>query len=178
MSANDVDMRAVFTRYKQQEGLLPAGLSLRVVLAEPIVAKNARVGDLINARLESPVRFSPELTIPPGALLKGRIRQFARLDDPPNTYLVGLAFSELEWGERSCRFFAGLVGMDPLPGIQSEIFRSNDIYRDLPMGTMRITTGDTLFGYAVPGAAAFFLSDVPGLPKGFRMTWRTTKMSR
>jgi hypothetical protein len=35
-------------------------------------------------------------------------------DDPLNTYLVGLALSELDAIERSCRFFAELFGMEPL----------------------------------------------------------------
>jgi hypothetical protein len=174
-------MAAVFTRYKQNQELLPAGLSLRVVLAEPILAKNARVGDVVSARLESAVRLSPELQIAAGSLLKGRIRQFARLDDPPNTYLVGIAFSELEGIDRSYRFFAELFGMEPLRGVQSEIFRSSDVTVSLgtkAMGTMTTTVSESMLVYAIPGAATFFLSDTPSLPKGFRMTWRTVKMSR
>jgi hypothetical protein len=181
MSAGDVDAAAVFTRYKQSLELLPAGLILRVVLAEPIMAKNARVGDSISARLESAVRFSPELQIPAGALLKGRIREFALLDDPPNTYQVGIAFSELEWAERSYRFFAELFGMEPLRGVESEIVQSHAVTKQLGttgMGTMTNITGESMFSYAIPGAATFFLRDTPALPKGFRMTWRTMKMSR
>jgi hypothetical protein len=181
MSSGDVDAAAVFTLYKQSLELLPAGLILRVVLTEPIMAKNARVGDSISARLESAVRFSPELQIPAGALLKGRIREFARLDDPPNTYQVGIAFSELEWAERSYRFFAELFGMEPLRGVESEIVRSRAVTKPLGttgMGTMTNITGESMFGYPIPGAATFFLRDTPALPKGFRMTWRTVKMSR
>jgi hypothetical protein len=181
MSASDVDAAAVFTRYKQNMESLPAGLILRIVLTEPILAKNARVGDSISARLESAVRFSPELQIPAGVLLKGRIREFARLDDPPNTYQVGIAFSELEWAERSYRFFAELFGMDPLRGVESEIFRSSAVTMPLgttAMGKMTKITGESMFGYPIPGAATFFLRDTPALPRGFRMTWRTMKMSR
>ncbi len=179
MSTGDVaGMAAMLSRYKQSEGSLPAGLNLRVVLAEPVIAKTARVGDRIHARLESALRSSPELEIPAGAMLTGRIREFARVDDPPNTYLVEIGFSELEWGEKSYRFFAELVGMQPLPGIQSEISRSREIGRDSLPGKTSFTTSESTFGYAVPGAAAFFLSDTPSIPKGFRMTWRTTKISR
>jgi hypothetical protein len=178
MSANDADIAAALTRYKEKEGLLPAGLNLRVALAEPVVAKNARVGDSIGARLELAVRLSPELEIPAGALLKGRIRQFSKVDDPPNTYQVGIAFSELEWGKRSYRFFAELVGMEPLPGIQPELSRSEGTSAGSVAGTLQITRYETTVGYAIPGAAVFFLSDTPSLPKGFRMTWRTTEVGR
>jgi hypothetical protein len=173
-------MAAVLTRYKQNLELLPANLTLPVALTEPIVAKNARVGDLVTARLESAVQFSREHKIPAGSLLTGRIRQFARLDDPPNSYLVGLAFSELEGIERSYRFFAELFGMEPLPGVQSKIFRSRDVIVPLgtnAMGRMNTTTGETISSNAIPGTATFFLTGgTPSLPRGFRMTWRTVKV--
>jgi hypothetical protein len=181
MSTGEADAAAVLTHYKEKQDRLPEGLALRVALTEPIVARTARVGDAVVARLESAVRVSPEAQIAAGAVLQGRIRQFAQLDDPPNTYQVGIAFSELAGADRSYRFFAELFGMDSLPGVQSDVVRTRELNVPLgtsAMGVMKTISGDRLTGYSIPGAVTFFLTDAPGLPKGFRMTWRTTKMSR
>jgi hypothetical protein len=100
-------------------------------------------------------------------------------DDPLNTYLVGLAFSKLDAIKRSCRFFAELFGMEPLPEVQSKIFRSRDVIVPLgtnPAGRMNTTTGETISSDAIPGTATFFLTGIPSLPKCLPMTWRTVKM--
>jgi hypothetical protein len=81
-------------------GMLPCGLKLQIALKEAILTLSARVGDLVTAQLESPARVSPGVLIPRGVVRKGRIRQFEKMDDPPNTFRIGLAFSELESAER------------------------------------------------------------------------------
>jgi hypothetical protein len=184
VSASADSMVNILTSYKKQQGMLPAGVILRVALDEPIVARNAGVGDSVSARLESAIRVSPDLVIPAGSILRGRIRQFDRLDNPPNTYLVGLAFSELEWGAQRYRFFGALDYMEPRAGISAELSAGIGSSGGMGIGTRRwienspATESESLVGASIPGAAVFFLSNTAAVPKGFRMVWKTMKMGR
>ncbi len=178
MYASDEVEAAALTQYKQQEAVLPPGLILPVTLDEPVLAKSARVGDLISARLTSAVRCSPELEIPSGALLKGRIREFTLLDDPPDTYMVAFEFSELNLGDRSFRFFADLVDTASIPGIQFRVVQSRVTGLRSFAGGMEMTSNETTPAYVIPGTAVFYLQGTTAVPKGFQMRWRTTHVSR
>ena len=179
MAADDPDPAAVFTRYKQAEGFLPAGLTLKLALLNPIDATTARVGDSITARLESTVRSSTDFEILKGAVFNGRVRQFEKLNDPPNTYLVEISFSGVECGDRNYRFFAELLGMESLPGIHSARTHNQQTMNfHSEHGGTGIVHNESTISYSIPGAAVFFLSDTPSLPKGFSTSWRTTQAPR
>ena len=163
VSSDEPAMASTLTGYQESKGVLPPNLTLRVALTEPVTVRTARVGDLVTARLESPVQLSSVETIPAGAILKGRLRQFASLDEPPRSYEVGLAFSELVYRGRSYDFFAELSCMEELPGIKSELPRD---------------ATSVLLSLKIPGSVSFFLSGRTELPEGFRMTWKTRVLRR
>ena len=152
-------------------GLLPPGLILHLELSEQIETRDAHVGDPINAMLRHAVQVSSEIKIPAGANLRGRIRQFEKLDDPPNSFRMGVEFSELEWGEKNYRFFANLEGMQSLPGVSSELTNIADKQGSLQ--GVGIARAEVLTGEKIPGAASFFLWGMSSLPKGFQMMWKT-----
>ena len=178
LAASDEPMADTLTRYKRQMGTLPAGVNLLVGLQEPIGIHTARVGDPVTARLEQTVKISPGLSVPAGSILRGRIRQFERLEQPANTFQVGIAFAELESEQVTYRFFAEMIGMEPLPGISSQLTTNRSRFSASMAGSIQSMSGETVVPIAIPGAAVFFLSDTPFIPKGFRMTWRTSKMAR
>ena len=184
VSASEDSMKTILTTYKKQQAMMPPGVILRVALDQPIEARNARVGDSVSARLESEVRVSPDLFIPAGSILRGRIRQFEKLDDPPNTYAVGLAFSELEQGEQRYRFFAELENMEPRAGISTEITSAPAQSSGMGFSLKRtienspVMQSESMVAASIPGAAVFFLTGTEAIPKGFRMVWKTSKTSR
>jgi hypothetical protein len=184
VSAADDSMKTILTAYKKHQAIMPPGVVLRVALDQAIEARNARVGDSVNARLESEVRVSQDLVIPAGSILRGRIRQFEKFDDSPNTYVVGLAFSELEWGEQRYRFFAELENMEPRAGISKEITSAPAQSSGMGFSLKRtienspVMQSESMVAASIPGAAVFFLTGTEAIPKGFRMTWKTRARQR
>jgi hypothetical protein len=173
MAASGDNLRAVFARYEANRGVLPSGITLQVALETPVDAKNAKVGDAITARLRKPLQIGPEMMVPQGATLRGRIREFERVEDSANTFVVGLEFDELNWSGHSYRFLATMIFSQPIAGLSSALFSGHQSSRNVLDGTLFSSTTETLRASAIPGAATFFLKDVRALPKGFQMTWRT-----
>ena len=175
--STDEEAAAAFTQHKKEQGSLPAGLNLKIELAQPVVARTAHVGDEVQATLASDIKLNGGVTVPEGSLLKGRIRRFENIDDPPNTYLVGIEFSDLEVRGRSYRFLAELEDQEALQGISTELSKTSETWMNSGIAGTSMTT-ERLIGTAIPGAAVFFLSNTAVLPKGFRMTWRTKEFER
>jgi hypothetical protein len=172
----------VLNEYKHQQPVISSGLTLRLQLNEQLSARDVIVGKLITARLESTIKISPGRTLPEGSILRGRVRRFEKLDDPPNTYLVGLSFAEMDVDGQTYRLSAELKSMERLAGIRTEISRSRNesiaigISPGRKVGRSPAAENDDLAAPVMPGAAVFFLTNTESIPKGFRMIWRTTKV--
>jgi hypothetical protein len=113
-------------------------------------------------------------TIPKGATLKGRVREFERLDDPPNTFMVGLEFDELTWPGHSATFFASLLSLRLAPGVTPVLSNRREARATFGAFQGSRSVIEYTSPIAIPGVASFYLQG-PGatLPKGFRMLWRT-----
>ncbi len=171
------DLGNVFARYETSRSILPAGLTFTISLQTPILARSVRIGDAIEARLEKQLKLSTEIIAPQGALLSGHVREFDKLDDPPNTSVVALEFDLLQWPGHSYSFLAEVVGMQQLAGLHDKIYRGASTSRDSGAGMLYSSTTETFWPTAVPGTATFMLQNAGELPRGFRMTWRTKKLT-
>ena len=174
-------MTTVLNNYKKQQSMLASGLTLQVQLDQPIEAKNAMVGNLVRAHLDSAVSLPQGLVIPKGAFLHGRIRQFERVDKPGANYIVELEFTELEWGDHYYRFLSRLKSMDSFPGIAGTGSNPQAESRGVGTGTKRTienspvmeADGANFNGSAIPGVAVLVLTNAQSIPQGFRMIWQT-----
>lgn len=173
------DLRQAVQQYEGTREILPAGLSIPMTLTTPINATNARIGDLILASLDKDVRVSPQLTAPRGAVLKGRIREFDRVADAPNSFTVGLEFDELDWPGHAFSFFADVTSMEPVHGLAPVLFSGNTRTSNM-LGGGVMTTGVTemISASPIPGTATFFFQNASVLPEGFHMVWRTKKIAK
>lgn len=172
-SSRPDDLKETISRYEAQREVLPAGLVLGIRLDTPVRTRNTVVGDRVSAVLDAPIKTPTDEVIPKGATLKGRIREFEMLDDPPNTFMVGLEFDELTWPGHSATFFASLLSLQPLPGVTSEISSGRKIQNSF--GSLQSTRSVVEYTrpMTIPGVAAFFLQEGAALPQGFHMRWRT-----
>jgi hypothetical protein len=174
LSTTVEDLTQAVTRYEAQREILPAGLTVPVELHTPIRPDLAVVGGPVYAILREPVKMRNQPDIPRGARLKGRIREFEKMDDPPNTFLVGLEFDELAWPKHTAAFFATMTFVQPIPGIEFALFQGQSRTVNTAAGLGYTATTMRTWARTIPGVASFFLQG-PGasLPKGLRMTWRT-----
>jgi len=173
------ELGQVVQNYEGNREILPAGLTIPVTLATTITAASARIGDPIFGYLDKAVRISSELTAPRGAELKGRIREFDKLEDVPNSYTVGLEFDELDWPGHSFSFFADVVSMEPVSGLASMVATGNTRTHNMGgAGLLTSSTTGTIWASAIPGVATFLYQNSAVLSKGFRMVWRTKKAAR
>lgn len=160
-------------KYEADRVALPPGLNLRFTLETNIRMDTAKLGDPIVARLEKPVKISDQLAAPRGALVKGRIRELVLLQDPPNTYQVGLEFNELDWPGHSGIFFAEPANIQPLAGIKTSLVQGATRYSHLGIGEVTSSSTEEIRPMEIPGVATFFVSNSPVIPNGLQMIWRT-----
>jgi hypothetical protein len=172
------DINTALERYESNRALLPAGLMLKMSLKTPVRAAVAKVGDRIEARLNYPVKISAKTIAPSGSIVSGHIREFEKLHDPPDTFVVGLEFDTLEWQERSYTFLAELIRMQQLPGLTGGISRYSSRISNSSVGTMYLDTRETFSLITIPGTVTFFLQNASDLPTGFQMIWRTQNLKR
>jgi hypothetical protein len=171
------NLSQALTQYESHRGMLPAGLTLRISLQTPVIASSAKAGDDIAARLDEPLKISAKITAPRGSILRGHVRQSEKLDDPPRTFVVGLAFDELEWPGHSYAFLAETTGTQPLVGLSNRIYRGSSRTASPFSGAPYFATTEAFSLTDIPGVATFFLQGALTLPAGFQMTWRTTKLT-
>jgi hypothetical protein len=172
------DLTQTLTRYEQQRGILPAGLVLQLDLDTVVQPGEATVGKSIYAVLRDPVKLQGQPEIPHGAIVKGHVREFLKMQDPPNTFIVGLEFDELTWAGRSVAFLANMTSVQPIEGIEFALFKGQSRTVDTAAGRGSISLTTRTWAAAIPGVANFFLQGRGrNLPKGLRMTWRTAEMA-
>ena len=88
---------------------LAAGLLVPMALETAIDSKSASVGDAVRARVRQDVRKKGQLVLPAGAQISGRIRSLERYSAPEPYFLLGIEFSEAEWGNARAAFSGELV---------------------------------------------------------------------
>lgn len=161
--------------YEAHREALPSGLDIPITMESEIRANTAKVGDAITARLNRAVKISAELTVPRGATVRGRIREFRKVQDPPDTYQVGLEFNEIEWPGHIGIFFAEPVKLQQIAGLSSLFSRGTMRTSNVAAGLLTQSTTENIRPAEMPGIATFFLGASHVIPKGFQMAWRTRK---
>jgi hypothetical protein len=173
------DLMKAMGRYEAEKEVIPGGVVLGISLETPVHANNTVVGNRVDAVLDAPVKIPTHEVIPKGATLKGRVRQFERLEDPPNTFMVGLEFDELTWPGHSATFFASLLSLRSAPGVTSVLSNTREVRSSFGVFQGSRSIIEYTRPITIPGVASFYLQG-PGatLPKGFRMLWRTEDVAR
>lgn len=161
--------------YEEHRTALPAGLYLFITLQSEIHAGRVKIGDAITGRLDKPVKISPEIIAPGGAIVKGRVREFRQLQDPPNTFEVGLAFDELAWPTHIASFFAEAVSMEQEDGLSTFISRGTSRSMETVAGVLTNSMTQNVWPSEMPGVATFFLTGTESVPKGFQIRLRTLR---
>lgn len=94
---------------------LPPGLALHIALDSPINESSA-VGDPVTAILKRSVKVGAGLAVPKGAVLHGRITHLRLNQRDRALWVIGLAFSGIEWESTRARLRARLESapMDPM----------------------------------------------------------------
>ncbi|MGH9655682.1 MAG: hypothetical protein ACRD6B_19730 [Bryobacteraceae bacterium] len=173
LSASPVNLKSAVQTYEAHRLHLPAGLKLRMALETRIQMNTAKIGDLVRARLEKAVKLSPELTIPRGSVIEGRVRELKTLGDPPNTRELGIAFDEIDWPGYAGIFFGKPIQIEQIPGLSMSLSKTTRQNRTTMIGALMNTTTEQVWPAEIPGVATFFLTGSRVVPKHFRMTWRT-----
>jgi len=88
------------------EVVLPLGYDIHIRLTAAIPLASAKVGDPIEAELESDLKVKQKVFVPKGALVAGRIRLLQKL---AGESALGLELDEISFGRTRVRFTATLV---------------------------------------------------------------------
>jgi hypothetical protein len=93
-----------------REVSLPSSLTIQMALESAIDSKSASVGDAVRARVLREVRIGPDLVLPKGAALNGRIVRMQH--SPPAGFAVGIDFAEAEWDNVHAKVAGSLLDID------------------------------------------------------------------
>ena len=150
---------------------VPALLQVTVQLATPITNTNT-VGALIEGKILGDVLRKGKTVIPNGSVVRGRIRRLERYQGAGNRdFIVGLEFTEVVTSRGPMRFFADLLRMDHIPGVQPTL--SEQVFVRDRVGGFQ-SREETITLPELPGVASFFIRGTDfTIPSGFRMIWRT-----
>ena len=155
--------------------LLPAGLAIAVKLSSQI-SRDTAVGTLIEGVVDGNVTVKRDVVVPAGSRVRGRIRRLERYTDPFPYFVVGLEFTEVEVQGIRRLFYADLVSIEPVPGVErflTTIETTTEAMRPFGGGSTRLHS-ERLFLYDLPGVATFFMKGGRlELPRGFRTEWKT-----
>ena len=167
---------AVTAARKPEEARIPAGLVIPVRLDTPLLSASAKIGDAVEALVESDVQRKGTVVVPAGARLTGRLRLMQR---ESGRFTVGLEFTGLAFGNKHARFLADLAKIDPR--FARLVFESPATVGGQSMDGAGTSYKATRIEKSVslPGVGTFF---VPGaafeLPQGMRMEWVTVELHR
>jgi hypothetical protein len=137
---------------------LPAGLQVAVNVASPISSGMA-VGTLIDGVVAADVKDKHVVVIPGRSPVRGRIRRLERYTDPFVYFVVGIEFTEVEVQGIRHIFYADLVDIDRMPGVELTLSTGSNA-AEAPRN--------------LPGVATFFFKgDQLDLAPNFRTVWKT-----
>jgi hypothetical protein len=129
---------------------IPAGVSLDARLETDLDSKRVMVGEGLVAKLENAISKGGKVIVPAGALLKGRVSTVTESNEP-GSKVVGLEFSEVEFGGQRAQFSGELKTVEP--GAADVVVAPQQMER--------------------PGAVTFRVPGAGVSLKGLRMSWRT-----
>ena len=164
---------------------LPGGMQVAVKLRGRITGDMA-VGTLIDGEVAGNVTAKRATLIPSGSPIRGRIRRMERYTDPFPYFIVGLEFTEVEIQGIRHLFYANLVSIDLLPGLEANqlVIRNATTRSEWPVIGQTpgwSATGQTRESLSVtnmPGVATFFFKGLKlELPEGFRTVWKTRALT-
>jgi hypothetical protein len=149
---------------------VPANLMAIVSLSTPINSNDA-VGQLIEGKMVGSLTRKGVVVVPDGAAVHGRIRRLERYQgSDPDTFIVGLEFTEVETPGGLVPFYADLLRMDPVRGVKPLLSHTVVVHN---IGS-DLTTRETVTLPELPGVASFFVSgNAFTLAAGLRTVWRT-----
>lgn len=154
---------------------LPAGLEIAVALTAP-VGEDAAVGAVIEGVVTADVMNGRKTVIPAGTPLHGRIRRLERHNESGGYFAIGLEFTEIEINGAQARFYADMVRVDQITGLEYLLTsHSSSQIAGLgsEIGSERVSIPD------LPGVGSFFLRrDRLELPKGFKTVWKTRSQNK
>ena len=156
---------------------LPGGLPVTVMLRSRITGDTA-VGTLVEGVVANNVTLKRAVVIPAGSTVRGRIRRLERYTDPFPYFVVGLEFTEVEVEGIRRLFYADLVGIDPVAGVERFLATKDTTTAtgpaDLSGSTSFEQVKERLTLYSIPGVASFFVKGAKlELPPNFRTEWKT-----
>src|SRR5665213_2967761 len=96
---------------------LPGGLQVTVKLRGRL-SSDMVVGTLTDGVVAGDVKDKHAVVIPAGSPVRGRIRRMERYADPFAYFVVGIEFTEVEVEGIRHIFYADLVDIDSVPGVQ------------------------------------------------------------
>jgi hypothetical protein len=137
----------------------PANVMLPLELAAPLVIAGAAVGDPVTAKLTGAVKLPEGVVIPKGAVVHGRlltVREQAHVRNPGR--VLGLRFFEIESPGMRVRF----------SGTLEEVRTAHPGFRQPSNWGPGRPEND-----AVTGSILFVHANMPQLPRGLRLVWRT-----
>jgi hypothetical protein len=170
-----------------QEVELPADLPLKLQLDTAIDSDTAAQGDLLTAHLTAPAEIKGKVYVPQGSLVRGRIRRLERFNGDKPYLVVGLEFSEIEFGNKRAAFLGHL---DQTDAIRGRLATSLPKEKEMPpeMRSLNMADGNwkssatiriiDLSELELPGVGTFAVEGRRvQLAAGFHMTWRTVSLA-
>ena len=176
-NASDARQQARFGAVSLDDTLrhLPGGLQLSVKLPSRI-SSHMVVGTLIDGVIAGDVKRKHAVVIPAGARA---LRRMERYTDPFVYFVVGIEFTEVEVDGIQHLFYADLVDIDPVPGLELALPTGNngiETPKNQLGGPGSVTTviRERILVHSLPGVATvFFKGDPLDLPANFRTVWKT-----
>lgn len=137
------------------------------------ISGDTAVGTLIEGAVAVDVAAKRSVVIPVDSPVRGRIRRMEYYTNPFPFFVVGLEFTEVEVQGIRHLFYADLVDIDRVPGVELILSTKNTTTTEFgDIATSR--TMESLSLYKLPGVAAFFYKGVKlDLPQNFRTVWKT-----
>jgi hypothetical protein len=165
-----------------QEIAIPANLRIPVVLTAEVDSSASMVGDPIEAMVTADVRQRGRgIVVPKGAALHGRLRRMDFETGPPEHFLIGLEFMDLEFSGCHARFLGRLDRLDPqTSGLRWLIDSPVRVRKEKTGHGIDVITSGTAYRIpAIPGVGVFFMEGSSfRLPKGMAMSWVTEDIAR
>jgi hypothetical protein len=91
---------------------VPAGLEIPVTLETAIDSARSVVGDEVRGQVAEDVTIRPDLKLPKGAAVTGHIVALEHRLSPQPSVIVGIEFTEAEWGNARAIFSGELLDVD------------------------------------------------------------------
>jgi hypothetical protein len=150
---------------------LPANVSLELALDQDLFGNDLAVGDPVTAVLVRPAKFHKEVLIPKGALVLGRVTHFAYHEGQTQYFTIGLEFHAIRFENGRADFHAEFLDMQGMINMTPK----TATLRGFGAPAIWLSSEPTMHEPAKSNDAVFYVKGRSlQVPKGLRMSWRTT----